>query len=209
MNHYVITIARGYGSGGRLIGEALAKDLGIAFYDRELLKLASDDSGINEALFAKADETTQSSMLYKIAKKVYKGQIIPPDREDFISNENLFNYQAKIIKELANKESCVIVGRCGDFILKDYPNVLRIYVHAPMEKCIQTLEELSLCPQNQIKNYIRTIDKRRAAYYHYFTGHDWKDAGNYDLCLNTAHLDRTQCIELVKAYLHIKFGVVI
>lgn len=204
MKNYVITIARGYGSGGRMIGEMLAKELNISFYDRDLLKLASDDSGINESLFAKADETTQNSLLYSIAKKVYKGQIIPPDREDFISNENLFNYQAKIIKELAQKESCVIVGRCADFILKDYEHVLRIFVHAPLENCIHTVESLGICSKRQAKNYIQTIDKRRAAYYHYFTGRDWRNADNYDLCLNTSHLNREECIQLVKAYLQIK-----
>lgn len=206
MKKFVITIARGYGSGGRAIGEMLSKELNINFYDRDLLKLASDASGIHEGLFAKADETTKSSLLYSVAKNVYKGQIIPPDRDDFISNENLFNYQAKIIKELAQRESCVIVGRCADFILKDLDYVLRIYVHAPLENCIQTVEDLAICPKRQAKNYIQTIDKRRAAYYHYFTGHDWKDADNYDLCLNTSHLNHQQCIELVKAYLKIKFG---
>lgn len=207
MDNFVITIARGYGSGGRIMGQALAQKLGIHFYDRELLRLASDESGINEALFAQADETAQSTLLYKIAKKIYKGQVIPPDRDDFISNENLFNYQAKIIKSLAEKESCVIVGRCADFILKDYPNVLRIYVHAPLQNCIQTVESMHLCPNKQTKNYIETIDKRRAAYYHYFTGCDWKDASQYDLCLNTAHLSTEQCVALVQAYLAIKFKI--
>lgn len=205
MNNYVITIARGYGSGGRTIGKMLAEALNINYYDRDLLKLASDDSGINESLFAKADETAEHSLLYSIAKKVYKGQITPPDRDDFISNENLFNYQAKIIKELAQKESCVIVGRCADFVLKDYDNVLRIFVHAPLEDCMKTVEALNICSKRQSKNYIQTIDKRRAAYYHYFTGRDWKDADNYDLCLNTSHLNWEQCIELVKAYIQIKF----
>ncbi len=206
MGNYVITIARGYGSGGRAIGEMLAKELNIGFYDRDLLKLASEDSGIHEGLFAQADETAKNPLLHSIAKKVYKGQIIPPDREDFISNENLFYYQAKIIKELAQNESCVIVGRCADFILKDLDHVLRIYVHASSEDCVKTVEELAVCPKKQVKNYIQTIDKRRAAYYHYFTGRDWKDADNYDLCLNTSHLTRAQCIELVKAYLQIKFN---
>ena len=205
MKNYVITIARGYGSGGRAIGQMLAKELNVNFYDRELLKLASEASGIHEGLFAQADETAKNPLLYSIIKKVYTGQIIPPDRDDFISNENLFNYQAKIIKELAQTESCVIVGRCADFILKDVDNVLRIYVHASSEDCIQTVEDLAVCPKKQVKNYIQAIDKRRAAYYRYFTGRNWQNADNYDLCLNTSHLTRTQCIELVKAYLKIKF----
>ena len=90
-------------------------------------------------------------------------------------------------------------------LLKDYDNVLRIFVHAPLEDCMKTVEALNICPKRQVKNYIQTIDKRRSSYYHYFTGNDWKDASNYDLCLNTSHLNWEQCIELVKAYLHIKF----
>lgn len=204
MKNFVITISRGFGSGGRIIGKLLADELGIDFYDRQLLKLASDDSGINESLFADADETVKSSLLYKVAKNIYKGEVIPPDRDDFISNENLFNYQAKIIKELAQKESCVIIGRCADYILKDFDNVIRIYVHAPLEDCIRTVEEMHLSTKKNAKNYILTMDKRRAAYYHYFTGQDWKDAANYDLCINSSRLTRSECVDLVKAYIKIK-----
>ena len=98
------------------------------------------------------------------------------------------------------------MGRCADFILKDFDNVLRIFVHASLEDCIQTVESLNICAKHQAKNYIQTIDKRRAAYYHYFTGQNWNCASNYDLCLNTSHLNQTQCIELIKSYLKIKFG---
>ena len=95
----------------------LAKELGINCYDREILRLASDDSGINEALFAQADEKLKSTRLFKIAKNVYRGEIIAPDSDDFVSNDNLFNYQAKVLKELAEKESFVVVGRCADYML--------------------------------------------------------------------------------------------
>lgn len=109
MKHFVITIARGYGSGGRAIGKLLADELGISFYDRQLLRLASDESGINEALFANADEKVKNNLLFNVAKNVYKGEIIPPDRDDFISNENLFNYQAKMIKQLAEKNLVLLL----------------------------------------------------------------------------------------------------
>ena len=203
MNHVVITIARGYGSGGRVIGKMLAEALDIAFYDRNLLRLASDESGINEQLFVDADEKVKNTLLYKVAKKVYKGELIPPDRDDFISNENLFNYQAKIIKELAQRESCVIMGRCADYVLKDYDNVLRIYVHAPMEDCIKAVDKIA--PVKNPRDYILMTDKRRGAYYHYFTGRDWQDADNYDLCLNSSHLGYEKCVEVIKAYLSIKW----
>lgn len=202
MKNFVITIARGYGSGGRTIGKMLAEDLSIPYYDRNLLRLASDDSGINEQLFIDADEKLKSTLLYKVAKKIYKGEIIPPDRDDFISNENLFNYQAKIIKELAEKESCIIIGRCADYILKDFENVISVYIHAPLEACVQGVEKIA--PVKNPKQYILTTDKRRAAYYHYFTGQDWKDANNYDLCLDSSVLGYEKCIEVIKAYLKIK-----
>ena len=112
----VITIARQYGSGGLTIGKMLAQKLGVHFYDKELLKLASEDSGINEALFVNADEKIKNTILFKIAHSVYHGELIPPESDDFVSTQNLFNYQAKIIKQLANEEACVIVGRCADFI---------------------------------------------------------------------------------------------
>lgn len=129
----VITIARQYGSGGLTIGKMLAQKLGVHFYDKELLKLASEDSGINEALFVNADEKIKNTILFKIAHSVYHGELIPPESDDFVSTQNLFNYQAKIIKQLANEEACVIVGRCADFILKDYDNVLSAFIHAPSE----------------------------------------------------------------------------
>ena len=202
---YVITIARGYGSGGRTIGKMLSEELGIPFYDRELLRLASDDSGINEQLFAQADEKLKKSLIFKIARNVYKGELIPPDSDDFVSNDNLFNYQAKIIKELANAESCIVIGRCADYILKEYPNLIRLYVHAPFEDCIHTLKEMTGKADKEIEKQIVTIDKHRADYYKYYTGRDWEDAKNYDLCLNSSRLGFDKCVEIVKSYLDIRF----
>jgi len=205
MNKFVITIARGYGSGGRTIGKMLAKELDIPYYDRELLRLASDDSGINEDLFAKADEKLKKSLLYKVASNIYKGELIAPDSDDFVSNDNLFNYQAKIVKELAETESCVIVGRCADFVLKDDTNAVRLFVHAPLDDCINTLKEMTGKNEKEIEKQIASIDKHRAEYYKYYTGREWKDAKNYDLCLNSHLLGFEKCVEIVKAYLNIRF----
>ena len=205
MEKYVITIARGYGSGGRTIGQMLSEKLGIPYYDRDLLRLASDDSGINQELFAKADEKIKKSLLYRIAKNVYKGELIPPDSDDFVSNDNLFNYQAKIIKELAETESCIIIGRCADFVLKDNPNVVRVFVHAPQEDCIATLKEMTAKPEKELEKQINSIDRHRAEYYKYYTGRNWEDAKNYDLCLNSSNLGFEKCVEIVKSYLDIRF----
>lgn len=206
MNKYVITIARQYGSGGRTVGEMLAKDLGIHYYDKELMKLASEDSGINEALFVKADEKVKNTLLFRVAKNAYNGELIPPESEDFVSNDNLFNYQAKIIKQLAEEESCVIMGRCADYILKDYENVLSVFVHAPKDFCMeQAAKKLSMSTK-EIEKYIARTDKRRADYYKYHTGREWTDARNYDLCLDSSKLGFDRCVEEIKAYMKVRFG---
>lgn len=205
MKQFVITIAREYGSGGRTIGRLLAEELGIPFYDRQLLRMASDDSGINEALFAKADEKLKSTMLWKAFRKSYSGEPIPPDSEDFVSNDNLFQLQSKVIRELAMQESCVIIGRCADYILRDMEHVLKIYVHAPMESCMERTREFHPnLSDAELRRQIQKIDKRRAAYYEHFTGKNWKDADNYDLCFNSSQFTWDQCVNLVKAYLKIK-----
>ncbi len=205
MSKYVITIARGYGSGGRTIGKMLSEELGIPYYDRDLLRFASDDSGINQQLFAKADEKLKKSLLYRVASNVYKGELIPPDSDDFVSNDNLFNYQAKIIKELAQTESCIIIGRCADFVLKDYDNVVKVFVHSPLEACINTLKEMTGKPEKEIEKQITEIDKHRAEYYKYYTGRNWEDAKNYDLCLNSSNLGFQKCVDIVKEYLDIRY----
>lgn len=208
MENCVITIARGYGSGGRTIGKMLAERLNIHFYDRELMRLASDQSGINEELFVKADETLKKSLLFRAAKKAYHGELIPPDSDDFVSNDNLFNYQAKVIREIANEESCVIVGRCADYVLNDYSNVIRIFVHAPFEDCINTVMGLSDLTKEEAAKKITSIDKHRAEYYKYYTGRAWENAANYDLCLNSSKLGFEKCVEVVIDYMKIHENII-
>ena len=207
MEHFVITIARGYGSGGKTMGKMLAEELGVHFYDRELLRLASDESGINEELFGKADEQLKKSLLFRIARKEYKGQLIPPDREDFVSNDNLFNYQAKVIRQIAEQESCIIVGRCADYILKDKDNVVKIFVHASVEDCVERLEDMFHLPKKELEKKVIDTDKRRSEYYKYYTGRNWADAMNYDLCLNSGRLGFDKCVEIVKNYLKIRYDI--
>lgn len=203
MGRMVITIARSYGSGGRTMGKLLAKELGMKYYDRELLRLASDKSGIGEGLFGEADEKLKSSSLFHIAKKAYNGEPISPDSDDFVSNDNLFRFQAKVIKELAHEEDCVIIGRCADYVLKDNPNTLRLYCYAPIENCIKREQALSGLSDKECIKKIQKIDKHRAEYYKFYTGRDWNDARNYDLCLNTASMGYEELLEVVKSYIKV------
>ena len=201
----IITIARQYGSGGRTVGKMLAEKLGIHFYDKELMKLASEDSGTNEALFANADEKIKSTSLFRIAHNSYHGELIPPESDDFVSTQNLFNYQAKIIKGLAEEESCVIVGRCADFILKDYDNVLSVFIHAPHEYCMEQAAKKHSMPSKELEKFIIKTDKHRADYYKYYTGREWTDARNYDLCLDSSKLGYDRCVEEIISYINVRF----
>lgn len=202
MKKIVITIARSYGSGGRTLGKLLAKDLGIPCYDRELIRMVSDESGINEALFGAADEVKRGISFFK-GPKPYKGQLLPPESDGFVSNDNLFNLQAKMIKDLAEKESCVIIGRCADYVLREREDVLRLFFYAPLKDCLNRAKEISGEPEKDLLKKIHKIDKYRADYYKYYTGNDWNDSRNYDFCLNTTSMSYERLIEVVKSYIEI------
>ena len=200
----VITIAREYGSGGRTIGEMLANELGIHFYDKELAKLASEDSGINEALFNTNDEKVKASKLMQFLRP-HNSELITPDSDEFTSEDNLFNLQAKVIRQLAERESCVIMGRCADYVLEDYDNVLSVFVHAPHDfKMEQAGLKISL-KGKELERFIEKTDRQRAGYYKYHTGREWTDARNYDLCLNSAKLGFDKCVEEIISYMKVRF----
>lgn len=201
----VIAINREYGSGGRTIGEMLSRDLGIHYYDKEILKLASDESGINEALFNRADNKFKGTRLFRIAKSVYNGELIPPESDDFTSDQNLFNYQAKIIKRLAEEESCIIVGRGAGFILRDYDNVVNIFIHAPFPYLLKSAAERMTLTGSDLEKYVIKENKRRQEYNRYYTGEEWDDAHHYDLCLDSSRLGFEKCVEVIKGYMKVRF----
>lgn len=201
----VITIARQYGSGGKTIAAMLAKELGINCYSREILRMASEDSGINEKLFGMSDEKMKHAGWFRLLNRPYSGELLPPESSDFVSDDNLFNYQAKVIKELADKESCVIIGRCADYVLKDYENVVSVFVHADKEFCLARAMERHSMSEKDMQKFIEKTDKYRGDYYKYYTGHNWADARNYDLCLDSGKLGFEKCVEEIRAYLNIRF----
>lgn len=192
MQQYVITIARGYGSGGKTIGQMLSKDLGIEYYDKDLIKIASEDSGINEGLFGSSDEKVKRSLLTR--------------RSDMTSQDQLFQYQSEAIKKLADQESCIIIGRAADYILRDYKNVVRVYIYADFDSCVHTVMDRFGYTEKESEKKIRTIDSQRSEYYQYHTGHDWKCAENYDLCLNSGVLGFDKVTKMIKAYLNVRFN---
>lgn len=204
MDKFIITIARGFGSGGRTIGQMLSKRLGVEFYDKDIIKLASEESGINEALFGQSDEHTKGGLG---KRSVYKGEVISPDKKAFTSEENLFNYTAKVIKELAEKKSCIIVGRCADFILRDCKEAVRVFVWADEENCIKNAAEVKgIADRKTALKTIAATDKSRAEYYKAHTGKNWNDARNYDICLNSGDLGFEKCVDIIESYIKIKLG---
>ncbi len=207
MKNIVITVSRQYGSGGKTIAAMLAKDLGINCYSREILRMASEDSGINESLFGMSDEKIRHAGWFKLLSRPYEGELIPPEDREFVSDDNLFNYQAKVIKELASKESCIIIGRCADYILKDYPNVMSVFVHANWEFRMERAMERHSMTEKEMQKYIEKTDKYRGDFYRYHTGYEWEDARNYDLCLNSGKLGFPKCVDEIKSYMKIRFGL--
>lgn len=203
MENFVVTITRTCGSGGSSISNLIAKDLNIKVYDKELLRLASYDSGINERLFAQVDEDTKKSMLYKIYKKVYNGELIPPESNDFTSNDNLFNYQAKVLKELAKESSYIVIGRGADYILRDKKNVIKVYIYADENECIYREKARLGIDIKEATELVKKTNIYRGLYYKYHTGRKWRDVENYDLVLNTSRFTYEECAELVKN--HIEF----
>lgn len=200
---FIVTIARGYGSGGRTIGKMLADSLGVKFYDKDLIRMASDVSGINESLFGQSDEKTKSGVFGKPG--VYKGEVIAPGKSGFISEENLFNYQAMVIKQIAEEGSCVIVGRCADYVLRDDPSVVRVFIYADEEACIKNAADVKgITDRREAFKTIASTDKERAAYYKAHTGREWIDARNYDLCLNSGNLGFDKCVEIITNFIGIK-----
>lgn len=207
MNNFVVAITRTCGSGGMSIGQLLADHYGVNIYDRKLLQLASEDSGISEELFASAYENVKKSMLYKVSRKVYTGEIIPPESENFTSNQNPFAFQAKVLKELAERESYVVIGRAADYVLKDFHNLIRVYIHAPKDICIEREMKRQGITEHEASAYVEKMDNYREAYYTYHTGHVWRDANNYDLCLDTSKFTYEESAEIIKSLIRIHAGI--
>ncbi len=201
----IITIGRQYGSGGKTIGKIVARELGIPYYDREVIRLASEDSGIAEYLFNQVDEFRKKSIRDIFRRQTYNPTLMPPESSEFISQDNLFNYQAKVIRELAEEGSCVFIGRCADDILKDRDDLLRVFIYADEAFCLEKAHERNSMSDHEMRNFIKKVDKYRGDFYKYYTGREWTDARNYDLCLNTGVLGFEKCVQIIKEYIGVRF----
>lgn len=185
--HLIICIGRQFGSGGHEIGTGLAKALDIPCYDKEILKQAAQESGIMEELFERADEKAAGSFLHSLtAGNSYLGAFSSYD--DYLTNDKLFLFQSKTIKEMAQKGPCVMIGRCADYILRGHQKRLSVFIHAPLELRVQRIAHLHNLEEDAARALIKKTDKSRSNYYSFYTENDWGAASTYDLCLNAGKL---------------------
>ena len=194
----IITIGRQYGSGGREVGETLARELGIHFYDKNILRMNSDESGIKESYFYLADEKAGNKLLYRIINSLKPELREPSFGSDVVSADNLFRFQSEVIRKLAAEESCVIIGRCAEYLLKGTEGLLRVYVYADMDYRIRRITRLGYYEPDEVAKNIRRMDKERREYHRYYTGLDWEDLNNYDLLVNTGTLGIDGAVRVIR-----------
>lgn len=201
MGNHIYTIGREFGSGGKEIGVALANRLGVKCYDKELLKEASKESGYCAEIFENHDEKPTNSFLYSLVMDTYSfGGYSSAPFMDMPLNHKIFLAQFDTIKKLADKEPCVIVGRCADYALEDYKDCLNVFIHADLDSRIKRISKKMNLPANKAREVIQKTDKQRASYYNYYTSKKWGDSKSYDLTLNSSRLDIDGCVDIILAY---------
>jgi hypothetical protein len=190
----IITIAREYGSGGHLLGERLAKELGIKLYDREFIRMAAQRSGIDEQYIAKNEQSIPSFWLKCILSKNSE----QPVEASLSADDILFVAESRIVQELAAQEPCIIVGRCADFVLKDHPKVVKVFCYSDLKSAVNRCVNDYGIPQEQAEAEIRRINRNRIHHYEYYTGQKWGEPHHYHLMLNTGNISLETACKLVK-----------
>ena len=199
MKNAIITISRQYGSGGRNVALQLSKELNIPFYDNELISLSAEKSGINAKLFETAEIQAENNLLYRLSR-------LGPDIQTFgvPINEKIFNIQSEVIRDLAAAGPCVILGRCADYVLKDFQNCINIYTYASFRTRVSRAVTDYGLNRDVAEKEVRRVDKARESYYNYHTGNKWGDPLNYDLMINMDFLDTEAAVGLIKEYLDLR-----
>ena len=201
MPNYVITIGREFESLGKDIGQKLSEILGIKCYDKELLSRAAKDSGMCEDIFFAQDEMPTSSFLYSLVMDTYAatGYTAAPFL-DMPLNHKIFLAQFDTIRKLATEESCIIVGRCADYALNEYPYVINTFIHADLDFRIKnTIQEFDVT-ESKARDMINKKDKQRSSYYNYYSNKKWGESKGYDLTLNSAKLGIDGCVDMILKY---------
>lgn len=180
----VITISRQFGSGGREIGKRIAEALNIPYYDNELIQKSAEKSGYSKEIFEQAEQKPTGSLLYSMSLFASNGGV----GFDLPLSDKVFLVQSQVIKEVAAQGSCVIVGRCADYVLRDYKNCIKLFVHSSLENRIARSEKEYHLSTDKVKETVIKNDKRRASYYNFYTSLRWGQAENYDMSVNSGLL---------------------
>lgn len=203
-NNTIITIGRQYGSGGHDIGKQLAEELNVPFYDKALLERAAKDSGLCQEIFENHDEKPTNSFLYSLVMDTYSLGYTTSSFSEMPLNHKIFLAQFDAIKNIAKEGPCVIVGRCADYALADFPNVVNVFLHADLQDRIVRIARRHDLTDAKAKDLIIKTDKRRASYYNYYTSKKWGEAAGYDLSLNTATLGIEGTIHMIREFVAYK-----
>ncbi len=201
MERTIITISRQYGSGGRDVGMALSKLLNIPYYDKELLYMAAEKSNLHPDIAKDADENVKKGFLGMFSTGPYMAEPGASKGSELPINDRLYIMQSNLIKELAAKESCVIVGRCADYILEDNPNAVNVFIHACEEQRIKKIQREENVGEKEARKLMIKVDKRRATYYNYYSSHKWGLADNYHLSIDSK-IGVDNCANLIALYIN-------
>ena len=204
MDRFIITIGRQFGSGGRAIGEKLAEKLGVPFYDKELISLAAKESGISPDVFSEVDEKAANSLLYSLSMGMYSFGSGFSAMGDLPVNDKLYILQHKIIRKIAEEGSCVIVGRCADYVLRDRDDCVNVFFYANMEFRKQEAVKKHGIDEARAEHIISKTDKNRANYYSFYSGQKWGMTENYDLCIDSSKLSEDKIVDLIIEYIHMR-----
>ena len=199
-NNLIITIGRESGSGGRNIGKKLAEELGVKCYDKELIDVAVKKSGLCKEIFETHDEKPTSSFLYSLVMDTYSLGYAGSAYMDMPLNHKVFLAQFDTIKQIASEEPCVIIGRCADYALAEFPNVVSVFITADEDEKIKTLMARHDMNETQAKTFMAKTDKKRASYYNYYSSKRWGDSKSYDLCINSSKVGIDGAIRIIKAF---------
>ena len=203
MEKFVINIGRQLGSGGKAVGERLAERFGIPVYDKRLIKMAAEHSGFGQEFFEKADEKPAKGFFATLL-----GYLRSPFAGDDaiynnpLSHDALFKMQSDVIRQLAERESCIFVGRCADYVLRDRDHVTHIFLYASLEKRVERIMRLEHVDADKARELIRKTDKQRKSYYNFFADGNWGVRSNYDLMLRTDDHTPEEIAEMIIAYAH-------
>lgn len=206
MDHVIISINREFGSGGLEIGEKLSERLGIAMHNSDIVRVAADRTGIDQKYFSENDEKGGDNLLSTLLLGVFKLNFGSNPYEGTVMKDKIFKMQSDVIREFADRENCIVIGRCAGYVLREYPRCIRIFLSADMNFRVERIMESEKAGWDEAADLIRRTDKDRENYFSHYTGEKWRDCGTYDLAIRTSETGIDRACDLIVDYAKLRFG---